>query len=124
MLLDFGIAKGGKEAAHNKRLLERSWDGSTEYVWYDADGNPVGIQRVADNETVVEHNKRAKNDGTRGFSQSREMQKIATIPTDVLALYCAVKGMPYHWAYGGKGQDEAIAMILKDPDFSYLRTDK
>ena len=124
MKLDFGMSKGGKDAAHSRVFVEEDWAGVKEFVWFDADGNPVGIQHESDPTAVLEANKRAKNDGTRGFTQSREMQKIATIPTDVLALYCSVKGMPYHWAYGGPGQMEAINAILKDPDFSYLRTDK
>jgi hypothetical protein len=105
-------------------LIDESFDGTRDFALFDADGNLIGRQFTNDVEPVIDANKRAQCDGTRGFSPTRELQRIASIPVAVLMEYCQVKGIPLSWALGGAGQMEVIQRILADPDYRYLRTDK
>lgn len=106
-------------------LIDEEWDGTQHIAHFDADGNLEGLRSFnPDVEPVIDANKRAQNDGTRGFGPSRELQKIASIPVSVLMEYCQTHGIPLDYAMGGRGQMEVIKRILADRDYAYLRTDK
>ena len=108
---------------HNRKLVETAWDGTQEFLWFDADGNPVGLQHVAEHGSVLEANKQAQNDGTRGWSPTREMKKLATIPLGVIMDYCQEHGIPMQYATGGPEQMEIINRMLNDPDYALIRVE-
>jgi hypothetical protein len=104
-------------------LVDAAPDGTREIAHFDADGNLTALQWTADVEPVIEANKRAQNDGSRGWGTTREWRKVASIPVAVLMEYCQSRGIPLEHALGGPGQREAIGRMLADSDYRYLRTD-
>lgn len=104
-------------------LVDEAFDGTQEIAHFDNDGYLTGIEYRTDVESVVEANKVAQNDGSRGWGKTRELRQIASIPVSVLMTYCQKNSIPLQHALGGREQDEVIKRILKDPDYRYLRTD-
>ena len=109
---------------------DRKVDLPFPYIDYDTDTGVVQkmvkvdgknyIQtRCADLQANLDHNVRLQNDGSNGFSPSRDMQKVASIPLSLAE----------HWkkAYGvdifNRDHDEKILRLLNDPDLRKLRTD-
>lgn len=115
---------GDASNLHDRKLVETTWDGTQEWLWFDHNDNPVGLQYVSDHSSVIEANKRAKTDGTRGFGQTREIQKLASIPVELLMDYCTEHGIPLQYAMGGPGQMEVIERMLNDSDYSLIRVDR
>ena len=109
--------------ASSKLLTDILWDGTQEFAHFDPDGNLTGLQYVSDHTSVIESNKRAQNEGNKGYGETREWQHIASIPVAVLMDYCNKHGVPMDYALGGPGQMEVINKIINDFDYRYLRTD-
>ncbi|TAK98946.1 MAG: hypothetical protein EPO08_17740 [Rhodospirillaceae bacterium] len=97
--------------------------GIAEIAHFDSDGDLEALQWTADVEPVIEANKAAQCDGNRGFGESREWRKVASIPLAVLMEYAAQHGIPLQHALGGRAQTEIIERMLGDADYRYLRTD-
>ncbi len=103
-------------------LIDEAADGTREVAHFDADGNLEALQWNNDVAPVIEANKAAQNDGSGGYSATREWRRVASVPVAVLMEYCQAHGVPLSYALGGPGQMDVIKRILKDPDYLYLRT--
>lgn len=83
---------------------------------YDAENDVLRHERTQDVQPFLEQNRRLQNDGD-GYSQSRELRRIASIPNIVVE----------QWMQQGVNIfDEAdwpkIAALLDSPEYAYLRT--
>lgn len=95
-------------------LLEHQPDGISEYLHWDESEGRFAIERVGDVEPVIEANKRAQNDGD-GYSPSREMRKVASVPAEIWAHWMHLYGPMFH-------KDKALLRrLLNDPDNRNLR---
>lgn len=93
-------------------------DGISEFMHFDpATGDPIGLERVADVEPVIEHNKRLATHN-EGWSKSRDLVRVASIPIMVQLQWIERYGFD---PLDGKHQKE-LRRILNDPEWRYLRT--
>jgi hypothetical protein len=110
-----------------RELVDVAWDGTHEFAHFDSDGNLVGIEYKADVEGAIDANKRAQTDGTRGWSKSREMRRIASIPPAILLKFatdrCGNSVEALKFINTREGFKEIVLKMTRDPDYRWLRTD-
>ena len=70
----------------DKRLIEidpltgiQTW-----YVNESLNGNEFQIHEVQDVQSILEHNKRQSNDAHGGWTASRDMRKVGSIPLGII----------------------------------------
>ncbi len=90
---------------------------ATEFFHYDESTGDFAIETVSDVGPILEANKRQWNDGD-GYTPSREMRKIASIPLVILEKWKNELGIDWN----NKNHAPAIRRLLNDPDWRYLRT--
>lgn len=97
--------------------VETTPDGITETIEFHADGS-FAVKRSEDVEPILDVNKRALASGHDGYSPTRELRKVASIPITVQ--------MQWITRYGtdplAKGNEVLLKRILNDPEWRYLRT--
>ena len=99
-----------------KREIDRH-SGLVETFHMDDEGN-VAFQMTADVEPVIDDNKRALTQGNNGYTPSRDMVRVASIPIAV----------QYEWIqkFGVdplKRENEALLKrLLNSNEYRYLRT--
>ena len=72
----------------------------------------------ADVTRELDLNRRDRNDGSNGYGPTREMRRIASIPSVVIMKWLAEEGVD-----ATKQENiEWVLRKLKDPDWQYLRT--
>lgn len=88
------------------------------------------VRRIVDNidglaftaeqdvEPILDLNKAAYNDGTRGYTPSRDLRKIAEIPLIVAEKWRNELGVDVF----NKDHAPAVRRLLNDPEYLYLRT--
>lgn len=83
-------------------------------------GNIDGLAFLAtqDVEPILDHNKESYNDGTRGYTPSRDLRKIAEIPLIVAEDWLNRLGVDVF----NKDHAPAVRRLLNDPDYLYLRS--
>ena len=81
---------------------------------YDHDGDTTIIQRVQDVEPIIENNKRLRAEG-RGYSPSRELRRVASIPLVVVERWIQEDGVNF-MALGPKEKSAYLRRKLNDPD--------
>lgn len=97
------------------RPVERR-DGIAERLLFHGDGG-IALERRCDVTQAIEENKRARSAGD-GYSPSRELRRVASIPVAV----------QFEWIrrYGAdplaKGNEKLLRRLLNDPEWAYLRT--
>lgn len=100
-----------------RRLIERLWDGASEFLHDESSGSRFAIQTVADVEPVIEANKAATLAGD-GYTPSRDLRRVASIPAAVQLVWIE--------RYGAdplaKGNEGLLRRILNDPEWAHLRT--
>jgi hypothetical protein len=98
-------------------LVEITPDGIAEYLHFDDAAGTITIQRCADVEPVIEANKRAMlhNDG---YTPSREMRRVASIPVAVQLQWIQRFGADPL----AKGNEAWLRRLLNDPEWRHLRT--
>lgn len=102
-----------------KRLLSRDQlTGSASYWHYDDTTKSFRIQNVQDVTDIVEQNKVAQTNGTNGWTKSRDMKHVGTIPMCVLHQWALEAGVPM----ASKEFGEIIKKKLNDPDYRAFRT--
>lgn len=106
-----------------RRLVDIDGNGISEFAHFDSDGKLIGIEWEEDVEAILEENKRRQNDGTKGFSKSREWQHTASIPPIFMIKWAIQKGVPPQVMNSREGLDEIALKMTKDPDYRFLRTD-
>ena len=89
----------------------------TDYYHYDHSSDKYTIETVQDVQPIIDFNKRQWNDGD-GYTPSREMKKIATIPLNIVQLWKEKYGIDIY----NKNHAAGIKRLLNDPDWRYLRT--
>jgi len=82
-------------------------------VHFDDGEDKLIIENVQDVEDVLEANKREQTEDHRGYTPSRNMRKVASIP-NVVAYDLMKKGI---W-----NDPVAMKKWLNDPDNRYFRT--
>ncbi len=85
-------------------------------VWVD--GDKIIERKTQDVEPILEDNKRLYNEPGGGWSKSRELRRVASIPLVVAEKWMREEGIdifsPDHWP--------AIRRKLNDPEWRHLRT--
>ena len=102
-----------------KRLL--SFDpltGIQTIFHYRPDTDGFTIETRQDVEAIIQANKAAQNDGTNGWSPTREFKHVASIPWKDLLLWSIESGVEMNDPAFG----DIIKRRLNDPDFRYFRT--
>ncbi len=91
-------------------------DGVAERLLFHADGS-FALRRTCDATAAIEANKALSGDGD-GYSPSRDLRRVASIPI----------GVQFEWMrrYGAdplaKGNETLLRRLLNDPEWAYLRT--
>ena len=106
-----------------KRLLDHSGEVITTFH-YDELTDLATIQQTQDCEPIIEHNKRLQtmNDG---YSPSRELRRVASIPFIVFEGWLAEDGLTYHdYCVKMDKREQAAyrARRLLSSDWRHLRT--
>jgi hypothetical protein len=81
------------------------------------DGESVTETISDDVEPVIEHNKALQNEGD-GFSPTREMRRIASIPMALALKWKFERGVDVF----NPDHAPAVRALLNDPEYRYLRT--
>lgn len=112
----------------NKRLIE--YDPLTRTsVWhhYDDHMRETVIEEIQDVEHIIESNKRSQSHdvgGAMGLTETdrkgieKGWWKVATIPNSVIMKWKKEKGIDVF----NKDHAKAVAKLLNDPEWRYLRT--
>ena len=80
------------------------------------DGDTLIVQNTYDATPILESNKIASNDGTNGWTPSRQMRRVANVPLALLHLWDSMGISPT------KDRKEFLKK-LNDPDLRGFRTD-
>lgn len=83
----------------------------------EPDGERFAVETVADVEPIIDLNKALANDGD-GYSPSRELRRIASIPLVIVEKWKNEFGVDVF----NKDHAQAVRRLLNDPDWRYLRT--
>lgn len=81
------------------------------------EGGDLTISSVQETAPILERNKAMANHND-GYSPSREMRRVATIPMVVAHKWLAEEGW---WAFD-PANSAKLVQKLNDPDYAYLRT--
>ena len=97
-------------------LIDRELGIATR-VGYDPDTDTLGIERIQDFDPILDANRRDMNSGLDGYTSSRDLQRVASIPLIVVEK----------WLKAGIdvfNEDDwpKVAAMLDSPDYAYLRT--
>ena len=96
--------------------------GSTDWQGIRKDWRPDGnggieIRTSGDSEAVLDWNKAAKTHND-GYSGSRELRRVARIPTIVAMKWLEEEG----WWFADPQNADRLLKKLSDPDWAHLRT--
>ena len=102
-----------------RRVID-SGGGVTTTFHYDPDGDKTIIETSQDVEPILEQNRRAQslNDG---YSPSRELKRVASIPLVVVQKWMQDDGVNF-LALGKQEKRAYLRRKLNDPEWQYLRT--
>ena len=120
-MLDSVIRKTGPYGKRaNKSLLKRLAGGDVVTIHdYDDSTQTTIIETIQDLDPYIEANKREQASGHDGYTPSREMRKVASIPIEIVNQWMVERGInalrPEDWP--------KVAALLDDPDHRFLRTD-
>ena len=102
------------------KLLGVNESGGVENFVYDHTNDVGMVQTTYDLTAVIDMNKERQNDGTNGWTKSRDMKHQAFIPNALIEKWMVEEGIN---AYN-KDHWPAIRRKLNDPDYAFLRTSK
>jgi hypothetical protein len=91
--------------------------GAQEFFGIDEYTGQIVIKRDYDVSTVLDENKRRQNLND-GYSPTRDLQHVASIPVGVIQLWIQKYGVDPT----SKGHEVLLARLLNDPDWRWLRT--
>lgn len=89
----------------------------TELITDDSE-DKAHIVTVANVDAVLEANKQAQNDGTGGWTPSKDMRHAARIPPAVVELWQVMYGIDFL----NKDHAPAIKRLLNSSEWRHLRT--
>lgn len=87
---------------------------ATQFLWDEADGGKIHINRVQDCEPIIEQAKRLREQ-PRGKDGLRH---VARIPEVIVEQYCNNHGITFAEFMR---DNTHVERMLKDPDLSYFR---
>lgn len=93
----------------------------TEFFHDESDDKYI-IKREQDIEPILNANKIAQNDGSNGYSKSRDLRRVASIPLVVIEQWMKEDGVNI-LALTGDEKQKYFRRKLNDPDNKYFRTD-
>lgn len=93
-----------------------SWDGIRKEWRPDGSGG-IEIRSTQDTDAVLDRNKAAKTHND-GYSESRDMRRVATIPTIIAMKWLQEEG----WWFADPQNADRLLKKLSDPDWAHLRT--
>jgi len=100
-------------------IIQNDW---IQTRFHSGNDDKFTIERVQDVEPILSNNKARQNDGTDGYSKSRDLKQIASIPLVVAEQWIKEDGV--NWLQlTGQEREKYIRRKLADPDNFYLRTD-
>lgn len=95
-----------------------NFPGMFQRAYLDDGEEQLVIQSVQDETPIIENNKRLQNDGHDGYSPSREMRRVASIPLVLIEKWMREEGINFfdrnHWP--------AIQRKLNSSEYRWLRT--
>lgn len=94
-------------------------DGTREVFHQEANGE-ARVRATADVEIVLKRNRELYNQGD-GYSESRELRRVATIPPSVAMKWLTEEGINVYDQHD-KDNWARVAAKLDDPENLYLRT--
>jgi len=94
---------------------------TTQFFHDQADEKYV-VNRVQDVEPILKANKIAQTDGSDGYTASRDLKRVASIPLVVVEQWMKQDGINV-LALTGDEQQKYLKKKLNDPDNRFLRTD-
>lgn len=106
-----------KTSNPSERFLRRTPFGSAQYWVTDSDGNQY-VKTQTNVGPILESNKNLYNQDDRGYSKSRELRRVATIPLPVFYDFLTRHGDPRD----PDAIDKVCKKYLNDPDWRFLRT--
>lgn len=100
-------------------LLDRDpLSGVEQYYIPTPDGKGFTLETIQDVEPILEHNKRLQNGGFTGYTPSRDMKHVATIPPIIELRWKREYGIDIndrnHWP--------AVKRLLNSNEWRWLRT--
>lgn len=85
--------------------------------WHDHEDGNITIHERTDLQPLLDRNKQIQNSGVDGYTPSREMQYVGTIPAIVHAQFLANGIDLYHPAF-----EKELIRYLNDSDYRGFRT--
>ena len=90
--------------------------------WHeDESAGQVTVERVQDVEAILDNNKRSLNDGTNGYSKSKDLKRVASIPLVVIEQWMKEDGVNF-LSLQGTDREKYLRKKLNDPNNKWLRT--
>lgn len=100
-------------------MTEQEW---IETKFHQENADEFVIERSQDVEPILNENKRRQNDGTDGYTTTRDLKQVASIPMVVAEQWMKEDGV--NWLQlNGPEREKYIRGKLNDPDNAFLRTD-
>ena len=91
--------------------------------WHeDESAGQVTVERVQDVEPILDNNKRLLNDGSNGYSKSKDLKRVASIPLVVLEQWMKEDGVNFLAMPHGPDREKYLRKKLNDPNNKWLRT--
>lgn len=87
-------------------------------TWFHKDGAGFQLERTQDVSAILEQNKAMQNDGSGGWSKSREFRHAAVVPDVILEMWAKEAGLQMN----DKAFGEVVKRKLNDPDNRFMRT--
>ncbi len=110
--------RGFRQKTSAKKMASAVGDMVSVHHYNDADES-MTIETVQDVSAILEANKKDMNSGHDGYSPTRDLQHVATIPSSVVEQFYR-QGIDLtnndHWPL--------IKAMLDDPSYSHFRTHK
>ncbi len=83
----------------------------------DSDGSLI-VHRLADVEPLLERNKALLNSGEDGYTPSRELRRVASIPNAIVEKWRNELGVDIY----NPDHRDAVRRLLNSSEYLYLRT--
>lgn len=100
-------------------LRDKEKDGTSYYI--ESDGK-ITIKNTQDVDPILKKNKRLYNLND-GYSYSKELKRVASIPTLVLSVWAKEYNGTNNWfAIPQKERKKILKLKLNSSDFRYFRT--
>jgi len=105
----------------SNKIVEQ--EGLVKTTYHSDDSNKqVVIERNVDYKPIIDHNKKMYNHND-GYSKSRDLKRVASIPTLVLELWTKEYNGTGNWfALPKEVQQKILKKKLNSSEFQYFRT--